>query len=193
MFDITKEFVHLLKLKQFIYEKFLSKVWNTRIIRANYTDDTTMHNPLCKDAFWQNRILAMLRYHLWISIKAIFSTVLSRITNPIRDCTVKSARNAPTPWKTQRITSEELRKFSLEVQAPSRRCEWIFEDDLGVSDLRATAHRSRVPLSGPRVSGKKMIKISTCLENFTDGGSPKPIAKYHRNALHTLIALPDVR
>ncbi|KYN16463.1 hypothetical protein ALC57_11333 [Trachymyrmex cornetzi] len=38
-----------------------------------------------------------------------------------------------------------------------------------------------------------MIKISTCLENFTDGGSPKPIAKYHRNALHTLIALLEVR
>lgn len=114
------------------------------------------------------------------------------ITNAIRDCTVKSARNAPIRRRTRRITSGELRKFSLEVRAPPRRGEWIFEGDLGVSDLRATAGWSRIPLSGPHVSREKendkniYVLRKLRRRSKADGG-------YRRNALHILIAPPDIR
>jgi len=65
------------------------------------------------------------------------------------------------------LRSGKLRKFSLGVRAPPRRGEWIFEGDLGVSDLRATARRSRVSLSVlPRKENDKNIYVPGKLEQL---------------------------
>jgi len=84
------------------------------------------------------------------------------------------------------LRSGKLRKFSLEVRAPARHGEWIFEGDLGVSDLRATARRSRVPLSAlPGKENDKNIYVPGKLEQLR---GPKLLGEQRRNALHTLIA-----
>lgn len=106
----------------------------------------------------------------------LFGQVFFHITNAIRDCTVKSARNAPIHRRTRRITFGELRKFSLEVRAPPRRGEWIFEGDLGVSDLRATAGRAWTPLSGPHVSSKKENDKNIYVPRKLRRRGPKPTA-----------------
>lgn len=197
MFDIAKEFVHLPRMKRFIYEKF-PPLGSYRMRIVKWYRRCAIR---CVKARF-NRVRSLSRDRLWIPIGATFSL---RLTNPVRGRAVKSARKARrylekrAALRSRRGGGEGEARGIKEILVGSasesaRGGEWIFEGDSGVSDLRATARRSRAPLSGPRVfSGKENDKNIYVPRKLHGGGGPKPIARYHRNALHILIAPPGVR
>lgn len=125
---------------------------------------------------------------------AFFLFSLSLIINATRVRGIKSARNTPTR-RARRIKLRELRKFS----------RWKYWHLLPTWRMNFRRRSRRIwstcvcwsianPfIRSPRLSRgeRKMIKISTCPENFAEvrnrcGG-------YRRNALHTLIAPASVK
>jgi len=139
-------------------------------------------------AAW-GRVSAELRPHyretvLEFQSKRVPRITSFRITNAIRGCTVKSARNAPTRRRTRYITLGEIKEI----------LSWKCEHHLAVANefsKAISAYLIYVRLLADRESlyrlsrGRKMIKISTCPENLSSFGVR---SEHHRNALHTLIA-----